>query len=102
MANASPIISRSKEEVRLADALAWRAEVRIQSGARWSWRALALRPLFGGDMKFIRFAKAVLAVGLLVLSVYSVAPHSANHSVNHSANPSTLVADDPKPGTGGG
>lgn len=85
----------NKEVVRLADALAWRVDVRIQNGARWSWRAIALRPLFGGDMKFMRFARAVLALGVLVLSVYSVAPHGAQQL-------STLVADDPKPGTGGG
>lgn len=46
-------------------------------------------------MKFMRFARTVLALGLLVLSVYSVAPHAVQQ-------PSTLVADDPKPGTGGG
>lgn len=95
MADASLIISHDKGVVRLADAVAWRADVRIQSGARWSWRAIALRPLFGGDMKFMRFARTVLALGLLVLSVYSVAPYNMQQ-------PSTLVADDPKPGTGGG
>ncbi len=46
-------------------------------------------------MKFIRFAKMILALGILTLSVYSVAPHGVQQ-------PSTLVADDAKPGTGGG